>query len=299
MINTMKKTAKYHRRFGDRPDGRKLHSLDPLYCVSPYIMKKKSSCSNMFSGSLDITDVEKYIRQKRAEGSPNLGMLHFFVAAYVRVISQHPGVNRFISGQKIFARFGIQVNLSVKKELSIDGQETTVKAYLEPEDTINDVYEKMQEKIAEGKDMGDSNGTDKAARILKFIPGLVLKFVVWFLELLDYFGFLPKSLLHISPFHGSIFISDLGSIGLPPIFHHLYDFGNIPLFLCFGIKRRRKSTDRDGKAEERVYMDITLVMDERICDGYYFSRVLRTFNRIIKDPSVLNLPPDNVVNDVD
>ncbi len=299
MIYMKKAAKKYPRRFGDRPDGRKLRSLDPLYCVSPYIMKKRSSSSNLFSGTLDITEVEKYIRTKRAEGNPKLGMLHFFVASYVRIISQHPGLNRFISGQKIFSRFGILVNLSVKKELTIDGQETTIKAYLEPEDTINDVYEKLQKEIAEGKKIGDTNGTDKTARIIKFIPGLALKFVIWFLELLDYFGCLPKSLLHISPFHGSIFISDLGSIGIPPVFHHLYDFGNIPIFLCFGTKIRRMVTDREGKAQERVFMDFTLAMDERICDGYYFSRALRTFRHIFKDPAVLDLPPDNVINDVD
>ncbi|MDD3832676.1 MAG: 2-oxo acid dehydrogenase subunit E2, partial [Oscillospiraceae bacterium] len=94
-------------------------------------------------------------------------------------------------------------------------------------------------------------------------------------------------------------ISDLGSIGIPPVFHHLYDFGNIPIFLCFGTKIRRMVTDREGKTQERVFMDFTLAMDERICDGYYFSRALRTFRHIFKDPAVLDLPPDNVINDVD
>lgn len=294
----MKKPARYKRHFGDRPDGRRLRSLDPLFLVSPYIMKKKSDASNMFSGSFDITDVEKYIRGKRAQGMPGLGVLHFFIASYVRIISQHPGLNRFVSGQKLFARYGILVNLTVKKELTIDGQETTVKAYLEPEDTIHEVYSKVQAEIAEGKKKGDSNGTDKTARILKFIPGLLLKFVVWFLELLDYFGILPKALLHISPFHGSIFISDLGSVGLPPVFHHLYNFGNIPIFLCFGVKSRHNVIGEDGTAEERTFLDFTLVMDERICDGFYFSRALRTLKRIFKDPQILDAPPASVIEDV-
>lgn len=162
------------RRFGDRPDGRLLRTLDPLYCVTPYIMKKKSAASNMFSGTMDITETDRYIRARRKEGMPHLGILHFFIAVFVRTVSQYPAINRFIAGQKIYSRDNIPVNLSLKKEMTTDGQETTVKAYFDPADTMRDVYDKMQAMIDEGKQKGDANGTDKYARLFRFIPGLLL-----------------------------------------------------------------------------------------------------------------------------
>lgn len=287
------------RRFGDRPDGRLLRTLDPLYCVTPYIMKKKSAASNMFSGTMDITETDRYIRARRKEGMPHLGILHFFIAVFVRTVSQYPAINRFIAGQKIYSRDNIPVNLSLKKEMTTDGQETTVKAYFDPADTMRDVYDKMQAMIDEGKQKGDANGTDKYARLFRFIPGLLLKFVVWFLELLDYFGIMPKALLHVSPFHGSMFISDLGSVGIPPVYHHLYDFGNIPVFICFGAKRREKFTNSQGETEERTLLDFTVVLDERICDGFYFSRAFRMLRKVFKNPEMLDVPPETVVEDVE
>lgn len=295
----MQKSAKYKRRFGDRHDGRRLRTLDPLFCMIPYIMKKKTGACNMFGGTLDVTEAEKYIRAKRTEELPGLGLLHFFIAAYVRILSQRPQLNRFVSGQKIYARFGVQVNVSVKKELTVAAQESTVKAFLDLDDTISDVYRKVQAAVEEGKAEGDSNKTDKTARLLHYIPGLFLRFVIGLLEFLDYFGIMPKAIIDLSPFHGSLFISDLGSIGLPPVYHHLYDFGNIPVFLCFGPKSRRRTIGRDGVVTEKKLLDYTVNIDERICDGFYFSGTLRMINDIFKNPAQLEVPPETVVEDID
>lgn len=293
------KKNRYKRRFGDRYDGRRIRTLDPLFCIEPYILKSRNTSANMFAGTIDITEADRYIREKRMQGMPGLGILHLFIASYVRILSQRPALNRFISGQKIYARFGILVNLTVKKSLTVDGQETTVKAVLDPSDTIDDVYRKMQEAVQEGKQTGDSNDTDKTARILRHIPGLFLKFLIWLLSVLDYFGILPKALIDISPFHGSIFISDLGSVSLPPVFHHLYDFGNIPVFLCFGPKYRKTFTDKSGHWVEHRYFDFKVTIDERICDGFYFSGVLKLVRDLFEHPQQLDTPPEKVVEDIE
>jgi len=287
------------RRLGDRSDGRRLRTLDPIFGMIPFIMKKRSGASNSFSGTLDITEAEKFIRQKRTEDMPELGMLHFLVATYLRIVSQKPEINRFISGQRIYARNDVQVSLAVKKGQSVQAQEATVKAYLDQADTLKQVYEKLQAVIDEGKREGDSNNTDHTARFLNHIPRLFLRFVIGFLECLDYFGILPKALLKVSPFHGSLFVSDLGSVALPPVYHHLYDFGNIPLFLTFGTKTKRSVIDKKGVIVQSRQLDFTLMLDERICDGFYFSGVLRMLGEIMKNPAKLNEPPEKVYEDID
>ena len=287
------------RRLGDRRDGRRLRSLDPLNRVSPYIMGTRAGATNYFQAEVDIRTAEAYIRKKRVEGLKGFGLLHFWIAAYVRVVSQRPGVNRFIAGQKLFARHNIEINFIVKKEMTLEGQETSVKIVCQPTDTSADIFRRVTAAIHEGRQAGDSNGVDDTARILGKIPGFLLKFVVWLLKKLDYIGKVPKSLIAVSPFHGSIFITDLGSINLPPVHHHLYDFGNIPLFLSIGPKQKATVLDKQGQPYEHRFLTFSLSLDERITDGFYFSGVFRQIRDLFAHPEQLDLPPEKVVEDVD
>jgi hypothetical protein len=288
----------YRRRFGDRKDGRLLRSPSPLYKFIPYIMGKKNDASNQFADSVEISETEQWFRVKRQEGWKGLGMLHLFIAAYLRVVSQMPGINRFVSGQKIFARNNIEVIMAVKRELTVEADETMIKVILSPTDTVFDVYRKLNEKIDEIKANDGENDTEQTAGALMKIPGIFLKFAVWVLNLLDYFGLLPRFLLNVSPFHGSMIITDLGSLGVPPIYHHLYNFGNLPLFVAFGAKRRVYELDRTGLPVERKYVDYKVVMDERTVDGMYYATAFKYMKYYLKNPAELEKPPESVKEDI-
>jgi len=105
-------------------------------------------------------------------------------------------------------------------------------------------------------------------------------------------------LTYTSPFHGSLFVADLGSIVLPPLHHHLYHFGNVPLFLVIGGKKKIREFDRDGEVDEKKVMQFALTLDERIVDGFYFAGVQRMVFEIFKNPEQLDLPPESVVEDI-
>ena len=286
------------RRFGDRRDGRLLRSLDPFYRFAPFIMKFKNDANNSFADSIEITEVDRFLKKKRLEGFPGMGMLHVFLASYVRVISQKPALNRFVAGQRIYARNNIEVILIVKKTMSIEAGETSIKVIFDPQDTISDIYHKINAEVEKIKN-GQDTDTDDVAKTLMKIPRVILKFLIFFLNMLEYFGKLPKSLVQASPFHGSLFVTDLGSIGIPPVYHHLYNFGTIPLFLAFGTKRRAFESQSDGTVAEKKYVDYTLVLDERICDGFYFAQVFKYLKSFIRHPQQLDVPPETVVEDVD
>lgn len=288
----------YKRRFGDRKDGRLIRSLNPFCKFIPYIMVKTNDACNYFSDSVEITDTETWIRAKRQEGWKGLGMLHLFIASYVRTISQCPAINRFISGQKIYARNNIEVVMAVKKSLSNDADETTIKVVFEPTDTVFDVYRKLNEKVDEIKADDGENNTEQVAGALIKIPGLILKFAIWFLNLLDYFGLLPQSLLDASPFHGSMIITDLGSLGIPPIYHHIYNFGNLPAFISFGAKRRVYELDKNGMPVERKYVDYRAVLDERTVDGMYFATAFKYMKYYLKNPASLETAPESIKDDI-
>jgi len=294
----MSEVKKRKRRFGDRREGRRLRTLDPYNAMMPFLMKEKSGASNYFSDMVEISEVEKFLRSKRKQGYPGMGLLHIMVAIYLRVVAQYPAINRFCSGQRIYARNNVEFIMTVKKKLTTEGSETSIKVLLDPSETINDVYRKLNEHIDMVKSEGSMTNTDNVAGALMKLPRVLLKFTVGLLSLLDYFGIMPKSLLAASPFHGSVIITDLGSVGLPAIYHHLYNFGNLPIFIALGAKKKVREIDTNGNVNTKKYIDYKLVVDERICDGFYFSQAFKVFKDLLRNPEKLDVPPEKVIEDI-
>lgn len=287
------------RRLGDRYDGRRLRSLNAFYLITPYIMRRRSDAHDYFEDRIDITDTETWLRSKRAEGQADLGYLHVFVAALVRTISQRPQLNRFIAGQKIYARNGITVSLALKKSLREDSPETTVKMQFDPRDTIYDIRTRVNAAVELNKAVQTSNDTDRTARLFMLCPGFIVRFLIWIIRCMDYVGIMPKAIHRASPFHTSAFVTDLGSLGIKPIYHHLYDFGTTSIFIAFGIKERHHEPGPDGLTKERKYISIKVVNDERICDGHYYASAFKYLASLLRDPRPLELPPELVAEDVD
>ena len=290
----------YHPTWGDRIDGRKIRTLAPMAQITAYFQWERNICSNFFEESFEITHVDRYIRQKRREGLTDFGITHVLLAAYVRGVAKYPQLNRFINGQKVYSRGeDIQYCMVIKKEMNVDSPDTSIKVHLNPHDTAKDVYEKLNAAVESVKATQelDSN-LDALIMALNLIPSVVLKFTVWLLKFLDYFGLLPKFLLELSPFHGSLFFTSMGSLGIPPIYHHLYDFGNLPVFGAFGCKRKAVEVLEDGTIVSRKYIDVKFVLDERICDGYYYATFFKYFRRIMRNPEILDQPPEDVVKDI-
>ena len=286
------------RRFGDRYDGRRVRTLSPMAYVSPYIMKTRVTSSNYIRDRFDIEKAEEYIRKKREEGLKGFGMMHVIIASYIRVVSQRPGINRFIAGQRIYARNNIDIMLTIKLDMSLNSPDTVVKARFKPDATAEEIYNVITE-LVEGYRKNPGGGFDNAAKALSHVPGLFLKFAVWMLNFLDYFGCLPKFLEKVSPFHGSFFITSMGSLGIPPIYHHLYDFGNVPVFLSFGAPERKTVVMEDGSIQTKRFMEYNVSTDERICDGHYFASALKMLKKILKNPCCLDERPTEIAEDVD
>ena len=293
--------GEFHPTWGDRKDGRKIRTLHPMAQITAYFQWERNICSNFFEESFEITNVDRYIRQKRREGLKDFGITHVLLAAYVRGVAKYPQLNRFINGQKVYSRGEvIQYCMVIKKEMSVDSPDTSIKVHLNPRDTAEDVYNKLNAAITKVKATKtlDSN-LDGLIMALNLIPGVFLKFTVWFLKLLDYFGMLPSFLTELSPFHGSLFFTSMGSLGIPPIYHHLYDFGNLPVFGAFGMKRRANELNDEGEMVQRKYIDVKFVLDERIVDGYYYATFFKYYRRLLAHPEVLDNPPEEVVQDID
>ena len=288
----------YKRRFGDRKDGRLLRSLPGFAKFIPYIMPTRNDACNLYEESFEVSTLDRRLRQLRVEGYKGIGILHFLIAAYIRCVSMLPGLNRFTVGRRIYARHDICVVMTVKRSLAVDATETTIKVNFQPTDTIFDVYRKMNEKIDEIKASDDNNNTEDVADALSRLPRPILRLAIAILRVMDYFGWIPESLTDASPFHGSMIITDLGSLRIGPVYHHIYNFGTLPVFIAFGAKHHKYELDRHGNMVDRKLIDMKFTLDERTVDGHYFSQALQAWRYLFEHPEIVESPPSRVMEDV-
>lgn len=291
--------SRYKRRGGDRKEGRLLRSISPFSRFLPYIMRDRSDAFITYDESFEISSVDKKLRSLRVAGYRDMSFLHFFIAAYIRIVSMLPGLNRFVAGNHIYARDTIDIVFITNHGMSVDSQESTIKIQFQPSDTIFDVYRKINEKLEDMKVENVRTVLDDLTDSLARAPRPILRFALWFLRFLDRFGWLPENILRASPFHSSLMLSDLTSKdAIRPISHHLYNFGTLPLFICFGSKYHKYEPDRYGQVFDNKYIDAKIVFDERIAEGESFAQFLRAFRYIVKHPEILDKPPTRVVEDI-
>ena len=219
------------------------------------------------------------------------------LAAYVRVISERPGINRFCAGQRIYARKNVECVMTIKKELSLESPDTCIKVEFDPRDNVENVYKKFQ-KVARAA-VAEETDFDDTARILTKLPRFLFRWAIRLLTWLDYHGWLPKALMKVSPFHGSMIITSMGSLGIPAIYHHLYNFGTLPLFLSYGSVFTADAIKRDGSRERHHFVTFKAVCDERICDGYYYASAFKRIKRYLLHPELLDNFAESAIEDIE
>lgn len=274
--------------FGYRSDGRKLKNIPPFFKIIPQVMRTRGDSQVYYSYDIPIKAMDEYI-SKKAEENIKISYMNIIYAAMVRLIAQRPQLNRFIMNGRTYARNEILISLAIKKTLTDDGDETTIKIPFTGNETIFEIKEKLDNVISQNKNEDTSNDTDILATALSFIPTFLLKVAVNLVFFLDKHGMLPKFIIKASPFHTSAFLTNVASLGIDAIYHHLYDFGTTGLFLAMGKKKKDFIYDDENIKEEKC-ISLAFVCDERICDGFYFASSVKMFNRYLKKPELLEQP---------
>ena len=279
--------------FGMRQDGRALKTgIDPITRLTPYIMVERSDAQCYCTQYADADILQKYVREKRAEGR-RMSQMEVIIAAYVRMLAYMPELNRFVVGKTLYSRNELCVSFAmVKIRGKNDFLETTVKIYFDPaRDTVFDVSERIQETVKKNRAVAASNSTDKIANGLFNIPGLAL-IGTGFLKFLDRIGLLPRMVLDASPLHTSMFITNMASIGMNALHHHIYNFGTTSVFLGLGNKVNKVKVDREGKITVKKFYPIAATIDERICAGSVYGLAFDSLDRFLRHPELLETPPD-------
>ena len=266
-----------------RPDGTRVQGLSPIVQALPYIMPKRFDAQNWASDYADEEILKAFIRGKRREGH-RVTHMSVLVAAYYKAALENPKVNYFVMNRKVYRRNHFCFSFVIlKTRANGTPDETPLKVFLEPSDDVFTISRKIQEHIDRNLESTHNNNTDKFANFAFGVPGLA-RFVFWLAYRLDLHGMLPRKIIDLSPFHTSLFITNLASINTSYIFHHCYEFGTTSVFVCMG---KPVPDPLAPVGTRKRLMPLGVVMDERVATGIEYSRFFAAFERYLKNPSLL------------
>ena len=276
--------------FGRRPDGKRVKKLDPIIRMTPYLMPMRCDAQVFLEHKADYEKLSRYIVRKAQEGQ-KITFMQILVAAYVRAISNNPEANRFIFNKQYYIRNNCSVSYTVLlNPQDTNSNESTVRILFDLTDTIFDVRDRMNAAVEQCRAMEDGDFVIKLARTLLSIPGLATA-VVGLVKLLDRYGIAPPVLIRELPFYSGMFITNNGSIGLHHPLHHIYNFGDVSLFIGMGSIQKEAYVEPDGKARMRRWLPLGITADERVCSGAHYARFFADMRKYLDHPELLEQPP--------
>ena len=271
--------------FGYRTDGKKIKKLTPIFKIMPCVMLDRADSQVYFKQDIALKYLDEYIDRKAQEGI-RLSYMNIIYAAIVKIIGERPRLNRFAMNGALYQRDKIYVSLVIKKSLTDDGVETPLKLPFNGDENIFEIKDKLDATIEKNKDVEAANKTDKLVSILSAIPSGLIRAIVKFLMFLDKHGIMPKKIIEASPFHTSVFLTNVGSLGIDSIYHHIYNFGTTSMFFSMG-KKKKSYIYEDEEFKEEKCITLAFVGDERICDGYYYASSFKLLSKYLKKPELL------------
>lgn len=273
-----------------RKDGKIVKNVDPMYTLAPYFMQERYDATNSITVYVPYDDIHSYVIDARKRGY-QLSHMAVIMAAYLRTVSEYSSLNRFVVNSRIYAHNEFTAGMVVLRPGEANPSMSKMKFDLY--DTIFDVNDKINNYVEANNKVDSDNDSDKLFNILLKIPAFVIRFVLSLIRFADKHGFLPKAITDASPFHNSMVITNLASLRGNHIHHHVYGFGTTSLILAMG-KNVEMPCKQNGEICLKKMMPIGIVMDERIASGSYYIRAFDRMKQYLRDPSLLETPPETV-----
>ena len=277
-------------RLGNRRDGKRLTNIHPMHVIMPLMYPNRCDNEAFISECIDLTNVMDYLEKKNAsEPIYAYNLFQVMVTEMLKTITLRPKMNRFIANQTMYQRYEVSAAFTVKKIFSDNGAEALAIIHAKDSDTIDTVHEEIYRQVSLCRSDKLDDGM-KAVDLVCRAPGPLLNLIGALLRFLDKRGWVPYSLIKGDPYYSSVVLSNLGSIGLNAGYHHLTNWGTTSVFCAIGEIRKRPFYDDEGHVTMRMSVDLGLTIDERLSDGYYYSKTIRLMKKLLENPQLLELP---------
>lgn len=277
------------KRIGDRRDGALLRDLDSMHFLMPMLYPNRCDNEAFISECIDLTNVNKYLQEKNADGPEYAyNLFQVVVTAVLKAVTLRPKMNRFIANKNMYQRNEVTAAFVVKKLFADNGAEALAIVHAKDSDTVDTIHNEIYRQVSTCRSDKKDDSTAAMDVIQKF-PRFLVKVALRFFHFLDRHGWVPQSLIATDPYYASVVFSNLGSIKLHAGYHHLTNWGTNSLFCIIGEKKARPFYDEEGNVELKDSIDLGLTVDERIADGYYFSKTVRLLRKLLENPELLEL----------
>jgi len=282
---------------GNRFDATYLNNVDSMHFIMPFMYPDRCDNEAFFSFRIDLTNVNAYIRQKNADNPDyKYNLFQCLIAAALKTITLRSRLSIFIHNRKMYKRNEVSAAFTVKQEFSDDGGEVLAFIHSKPDWTIKDLHDELHRQLLKLKTKNYADAStgviDKFNSLPKWISRPVVSFICW----LEKKGMIPPALVETDPYHSSVNFANLGSIGLPTGFHHLTNWGTTSMFIVVGKAGRMPFFEND-EVVFRDAVDLNITIDERIADGYYFSKSMKIMQYFLQHPELLDHPFDEKLSD--
>ena len=279
------------RRPGDRKDGKLLRDLDGMHFITPLIYPNRCDNEAYISETIDLTNINAYLEALNAsETEFPYTIFYIIVAAMIKTITLRPKMNRFIANKNFYQRNEVSASFVVKKRFADEAAEGLAVIHAKDDSTLQSLHEELRQQITDCRDTGKVDASTDSMDFFNRMPRWLGKFIVWVLTRLDVHGWVPKSLIETDPYYTSVVFSNLGSIKLKSGYHHLTNWGTCSIFCIIGEKKLTPFYAPDGSVTMRPTLDLGLTIDERLADGYYYSRTIKLLKKLLENPELLEMP---------
>lgn len=282
------------KRRGDRNDGYLVRDIDSMHAIMPYMLPNRADNEAFLTETLDMTKVIEYVAEKNAN-SPEFKytFFHFITAAIAKTIVLRPKMNRFYAGHRLYDRKDIILSFTVKKQFSDNSEEALAMIKIDPESDvppIEQVYEQVKKIVYNVRKENKTDATTQKMDVLLKLPRPILRCAVGFLRWLEYHGKYPKSLMRADPYYSTVFISNLGSIKMSADYHHLTNWGTNSIFAIIGEMKSMPFYNEDGSVTVKKGLTMSMTIDERIADGFYFANSIKILRKFFDNPALIDEP---------
>lgn len=287
------------RKFGDRKDGILLKNITAMHYVMPLMYPNRCDNEAFISECIDLTNVLAYLDKKNAENPAyKYNLFQVMVTAMLKTITLRPKMNRFIANKTMYLRNEVSAAFTIKKEFSDNGAESLAFIHSKPTDTIDTIHNEIYRQISIGRSDSQVDAGTASLEAVKKVPRFLVKFVGFAARFLDRHGWMPQSVIAGDPYYASVVLTNLGSIKLHAGYHHLTNWGTNSVFCAIGEMKKRPFYDDEGNVTMRMSVDLGLTIDERIADGYYYSRTVQLLKQLLENPELLERPLNEEVEPV-
>ncbi len=263
-----------------RPDADRIRDLSRMRRFMPFISPRRNDSLVFYRTEIELDAANallERINAKRSADSPAT-LFHLYLRSAAIAMHERPGVNRFVAGGKLWQRNHVAITFSAKIAMEDGAPVSTIKRIFPAAESFEQMVDSVLEELR-ARRKGIEDRAEKEVKLALVLPGFLIRAGLWLLDRANRWNLMPRSMIDDDPLFASLFVANLGSVGLGAGFHHLWEYGTCSMFGVIGGFRRR--------ADGVEVMNVDYTYDERVEDGLYAGITLEQLTGRLEDPESL------------